>query len=267
MKKIVAYALSNIGNVRDKHEDNFFIPQKCFIDSEKQKEIKTNDVFIGYEYEGEDGVFVVCDGMGGHSAGEVASRLAVEKVFSFYDDLLKSDKDSILKFIKDLNDYICDYSEKNPECNNMGTTFSGLIISDANLHLVHVGDSRIYQFTDGILKQISIDHTEGKRLLDAGILKPENLSKFPNRKSLYKYLGRKGNLVADCEKIDDAKKSRYIISSDGLSDTLTNDEISDIMKQNFKPKGICYSLINKCLEKGDKCTDNVTVICVSLEEI
>jgi protein phosphatase len=262
MKKVKVYGISNIGNVRDNHEDNLFVPQNQYIDEKKQKEIKNNKINIEYEYEGADGFFAVCDGMGGHNAGEVASRVAVETILKKYKDLLTDDKDKLIKFVKELNDYICSYSEKNVDCSNMGTTFSGLAISNDKIHLLHVGDSRIYKFDSGRIQQLSKDHTEGCRLVESGVIKKEDLLKFPNRKSLYKYLGRKVELIADCELINSS--SRFIIASDGLSDTLSDDEIETVVSKCDEPKDVCHKLIDECLSKGQKCSDNVTIICIDI---
>ncbi len=262
MKTVEAYGISNIGNVRDNHEDNLFVPENQYIDEKKQKEIKSNKVLIEYEYKGKDGFFAVCDGMGGHSAGEVASRLAVETISKKYKDLLTDNKDALIKFVKELNDYVCSYSEKNVDCSNMGTTFSGLAIFNDKIHLIHVGDSRIYKFDNDKCEQLSRDHTEGCRLVESGVIKKEDLHKFPNRKSLYKYLGRKVELIADCESVDSS--ARLIIASDGLSDTLSDEEISNVVFKNNLPKDVCHALMDECLSKGDKCSDNVTIICIDI---
>lgn len=265
MKNIEAYVISNIGNVRDNHEDNFFVPKDNFINFDKQKEIKSSELSVEHEYLGKDGVFVVCDGMGGHNAGEVASRIAIETVLSKYDELLTDKKEKLLEFIKYVNNLICDTSKKNANCSNMGTTFSGLVFVNEKCNLLHVGDSRIYKFCNNELKQISKDHTEGCRLVEAGIIKKEDLENFPNRKSLYKYLGRDGELIADCELIDISTKSRFIIASDGLSDTLSYDDIADSVSKIESEKELCHDLINKCLSKGTKCSDNVTIICIDVK--
>lgn len=262
---IKAYAVSNIGNVRTNYEDNLFIPKVFFVDEKKQKDIKSNETIIEFSYEGNDGFFAVCDGMGGHNAGEVASRIAVKTIMEKYKDVLVDDKEKLCKFIVDLNNYVCEYSEKNPECDNMGTTFSGLIFANNKIHLLHVGDSRIYKFENNKLEQISKDHTEGCRLVDAGIIKKEDLPNFPNRKLLYKYLGRQGELVADCELIDTPAKSKFIIASDGLSDTLSYDEIVDSISKIESGKELCNDLLKKCLAKGTKCSDNVTIVCIDKE--
>lgn len=264
MLSLDAYVISNIGNVRDNHEDNFFMPKNNYIDEHKQKEIKNNTAMVEADFKGSDGIFVVCDGMGGHNAGEVASRSAVEFVNEKYKKILVDDKEVLINFVKDLNNYICDYSNKNPDCDNMGSTFSGLVIVNDKIHMLHVGDSRIYKYENDELKQISKDHTEGCRLVEAGIIKKEDLLKFPNRKSLYKYLGRKGELIADCNLVDYSKETRFIISSDGLSDTIENDEIIKIIAESEKPKDVCNNLIRKCLEQGNKCSDNVTIICIDI---
>lgn len=265
MENIKVYAISNIGNIRDNHEDNFFVPKDGYIHFDRQKEIKSKDMNIEYEYDGDDGVFAVCDGMGGHNAGEVASRLAVEYINEKYNNILTDDKNELVNFIKELNNYVCDYSEKNIECSNMGTTFSALVIKNDKIHILHVGDSRIYMCVNNELKQISKDHTEGCRLLEAGIIKKEDLLKFPNRKSLYKYIGRNGELIADCELIDCTENVRFIISSDGLSDTLEHMEMQKIINENEIPKDVCHNLVKKCLEKGNKCSDNVTIICIDIK--
>lgn len=264
MKNINVYVISNIGNVRENHEDNFYIPEDKFINESVQKEIRSSDTNVEYEYKGNTGVFAVCDGMGGHCAGEVASRIAVENIASEQNKLVDGNKEQLLNFIKELNDKICDYGETHVNCNNMGSTFSAVIVSSNGINTLHVGDSRIYKYVDDKLEQISIDHTEGVRLVAAGILKKENLDKFPNRKSLYKYLGRKGELVADCEKVEGFTKGKIIIASDGLSDTLGSDEIISVLRQNSESKEICHKLIEECLKKGEKCTDNVTIVVMDI---
>lgn len=263
MNNVNAYALSNIGNVRDNHEDNFYIPNGNYISAKEQCKIKSNDITIEYEYTGKDGLFVVCDGMGGHNAGEVASRIAIETVSKKYNEILTDEKEKLLNFIKTLNNDLCKYSEDNQDCNNMGTTFAGLVVFNDVIHIINVGDSRIYKFENNELIQISKDHTEGKRLLDAGIIKKEDLTKMPNHKSLYKYLGRKCELVADCEQIKILSNTKIIISSDGLTDTLKNDEIREVLEKYNSTKEICHSLLKKCLEKKEACNDNVTIICIN----
>ena len=267
MSNLKVFAISNIGNVRDNHEDNLFIPKNQYIKADKQKEIKSNDITIEYDYEGNEGVFAICDGMGGHNAGEVASRLAVEEIEKKYNELLDLDKEKLLQFIKDLNFYICECGEKDIDKDNMGTTFSSLIFKDDKVALLHVGDSRIYKCDKEGLKQISKDHTEGCRLLEAGIVKEEDLPKISNRKSLYKYLGRKVELIAYYEELKIEENDRYIISSDGLSDTLSFDEIKDVVeKKDLFPSEVCKNLLDKCLKKKDLCSDNVTIICIDINK-
>lgn len=257
-------AISNIGNVRDNHEDNLFIPDKCFIGEELQKSIKSNDKNVVFNYEGKEGAFAVCDGMGGHNAGEVASRMAVEYINDNYNSLLTGDDNELIKFIKDLNNSICEYGEKNVDCSNMGSTFSSIIVNSDTIYLLHVGDSRVYKFSNNKLEQLSKDHTEGERLVAAGIVKRENLDKFPNRKLLYKYLGRSGELIADCEKIEVEVGTSFLIASDGLSDTISNDEIENILKKDSEAHSACKNLLEACLDKKEMCTDNVTIIIINI---
>ena len=264
MNGLNAYVVSNIGNVRENHEDNFYIPIDKFISEEKQKSIKSNKVYVDDDYEGKDGAFVVCDGMGGHNAGEVASRLAISKVRDEYKELQANNKETLIGFIKKLNNYICEYSDKNKDCANMGSTFSGLFIFNGEMNLLQVGDSRIYKLEKEKFIQISRDHTEGCRLVESGVIKVEDLSKFPNRKSLYKYLGRNGELIADCVSIQCQKGDRFIISSDGLSDTLTYEEIKIEVCNSDSAKNVCKRLLDKCLKKGNACNDNVTIICIDV---
>lgn len=262
--RINSFAISNIGNVRENHEDNFFVPKNSFIDIEKQKQINSPEITIEESYSGDSGIFVVSDGMGGHNAGEVASRIAVEFVSNNYNKILTHDENTLLNFIKELNNYICDYSDKNADCSNMGTTFSSLIFENDKLTMLHVGDSRVYRYSDNKLIQLSKDHTEGVRLLEAGVIKKEDLEKFPNRKSLYKYLGRKGELVGDVANIDFSKGDKFIVSSDGLVDTLSNDEILDVLLRFNDLKDICFNLNKECLKKGKVCSDNVTIISIEI---
>lgn len=260
---INAVAFSNVGNVRSNHEDNYLLGVDRCIDSVTQKLMKNNLYTDKASFTGDRGIFAVCDGMGGHASGEVASCKAVSWLNDKYNLLLNAQAEDVVSYISELNAYICNEAERALSCNNMGCTLSAIIVSNRRVYAVNAGDSRIYSFKNGKLTQISTDHTEGRRLLKLGLLTEEELSDFPSRKSLYKYLGRKGELIADVTEMS-GDCGVYLICSDGLTDTLKDGELETLFRNGGSIANIGRNLLDASLAKGNLCTDNITLLLIEI---
>ena len=116
----------------------------------------------------------------------------------------------------------------------MGATLCGIVSVDDYTYCFNVGDSRMYQYTDGILRQITIDNTEGQRLLGLGLLSEEEVKTFPKRKAIYKYIGKDVDLVPDIYEIENIRKGTLLLlCSDGLSDVLELEEIQDMLSSSL----------------------------------
>ena len=260
---INAVAFSNVGNIRSNHEDNYLLGIGNHIDEITQRQMKNNFYTQKSTYTGDVGVFAVCDGMGGHASGEVASYAAVSWLNDRSNLFLYAQPKEIIGYITELNAHICNEADKFSSCNNMGCTLSAMLINGRSIHTVNAGDSRIYCFRNEKLSQITTDHTEGQRLLNLGLLTKDELPEFSSRKSLYKYLGRNGDLIADVVDIS-GSEGLYMICSDGLTDALDDDEIEAIFLKGDSISNVGQELMDAALAKGNLCADNVTLLLVEI---
>lgn len=251
--RISAYAASNVGKRRQNNEDNYYIAHNKVNSS-----LDTNAIVDSIE-----GAFIgsVCDGMGGEAAGEVASHIAVEVIEAFENDLILqgcSDK-AINDVVSAANEKICNEIYKYKK--RMGTTFTLIGITNENVTISNVGDSRVYRYSDNTLTQVSHDHTEAQTMVDAGIVTMEQSMKLKEKHRLTQHLGIftdemiiEPYTVRLPIKIND----RYMLCSDGLTDMLTEPEIKAILDENLTIKDTVNKLISSAIENGGR--DNVTVL-------
>lgn len=260
------FLFSHIGNSRENHEDNYILHKRSFLTVRARKYMeKGKEVFCSScKNKGKDFLVAVSDGMGGHSSGEVASLLTVKYLSKNYKKIIHATDISDLKdtFLK-LNRHIVDFAKKNSECKNMGATVCGLICKNQKTIGFNIGDSRVYHFVNGQLKQLSVDHTEGQRLLNLNLLNEDEIKNFPRRKHLYKYIGLNGELVADIFEIDNCEQdSIFLLCSDGLTDVLSNSEIEEILKRKIDIHNKGKVLINEAVKRNVGFGDNITVILI-----
>lgn len=260
MGKILSYAYSHIGNSREKHEDNYLLgeqyllPEQITVMSQNRKLI-INQIELDNDY-----CVAVSDGMGGYECGEVASLLTVQYLASHKEEAIKD----ISGLIPRLNEYICSEARKKAETRNMGATLCGIISANDKVKCFNVGDSRMYQYTAGKLRQITVDNTEGQRLLDLGLLMEEEVKTFPKRKAIYKYIGKDVELVPDIYEVNDIEKGTLLLlCSDGLSDVLELEEIQDMLSKQFiKTEDKGKFLVEMAVERKQDAGDNITLIII-----
>lgn len=207
----------------------------------------------------------VCDGMGGHAHGEVASLTAVQLLKKHYDGLLQAaavSTEAIQDIVSRLNDDFCQIAAGKHELRTMGTTLCGVILKDYHVYGVNIGDSRLYIFRDGSLKQITIDHTEGRRLQDLGFLTEDEVRRFPNRKAIYKHIGQRVNLRPDVFEIDNIIPGTVLLlTTDGLTDALSDEEISKVLLSEKSDLKMCGSkLIENAITRNIDFGDNITLM-------
>lgn len=254
------YAISHIGNSRENHEDNYLLGKQYLL-PEQVKQMSQLRKLVTNQMELKDSFCVaVSDGMGGYECGEVASLLTVQYLSSHS----ISTVDDIKPCILDLNNYICTEAIKNVDTRNMGATLCGVLSAECKTYCFNVGDSRLYQYTNGILKQVTVDNTEGQRLLDLGLLTEEEVKTFPKRKAIYKYIGKDVELVPDIYEIKDIEKgTMLLLCSDGLSDVLDLEEIQDMLSKQFiKTEDKGKFLVEMAVERKPDAGDNITLIII-----
>ena len=218
--------------------------------------------------------FVLADGMGGHRAGEIAAKEAVNAFLDIMKKTLGSDKESldlsemhgIIHYaIEHVNLTIYKMSLADKSLRGMGTTLCCLLFNSQGLVYAHVGDSRIYRMRGGRLEQLTKDDSLIRQLSDAG-----KLDNSPSGEALYKGIITKAiGTVKEVEPsvhiADLRDQDIYLMCSDGLSDMLALKEIETILNSNSDIQKACHALVARANEKGG--FDNVTVVLTKIQNV
>ena len=212
-------------------------------------------------------LFVVADGMGGHAGGDVASALAIrhlvhlDRPYSSVEEAREELYRGILDAGKELSRTVSDH----PELTGMGTTLSGMVRIGDKVVVAHIGDSRIYLLRDGVLEQITADHTFVQRLVDSGRITPEEAAVHPRRSVLMRVLGDVDvDPEIDTHVLDTQPGDRWLLCSDGLSGYVAEREIAEILLTAHDPEEACDKLIQASLAEG--APDNVTAVIVHIAD-
>ncbi|MGY6023906.1 Stp1/IreP family PP2C-type Ser/Thr phosphatase [Streptomyces spinosirectus] len=204
-------------------------------------------------------LLAIADGMGGAAAGEVASSEAISTIVALDDDVPGSDiLTSLGTAVQRANDQLRAMVEEDPQLEGMGTTLTALLWTGQRLGLVHVGDSRAYLLRDGVLTQITQDHTWVQRLVDEGRITEEEATTHPQRSLLMRALGSGEHVEPDLSIREVRAGDRYLICSDGLSGVVSHQTLEDTLASYQGPQETVQELIQLALRGGGP--DNITVI-------
>ena len=256
------FGISHIGNSRTNQEDNFLIGDECLsLDAIRRFSTEFPSVGVECADGSDDTLLAVSDGMGGHSAGEIASYMAVDCLADRRKNCPLKDEADLQRAIAEVNRGVYAHAQNNPNCRGMGATLCGFIRHAGRLLGFNVGDSRLYRFEEGSLLQLSRDHSEGQRLLDLKLLTPEELKTFPNRKAIYRFIGMKEDLIADVFEIAPCGPGTILLlCTDGLADVLSNYEIREILQSDNPLREKGEKMLNVALERNIGHGDNITII-------
>ena len=258
MKKLSAEvcAVTHPGRVRKENEDNYSLNGRI-----TGVDLKKGSAYV--QKMSEPFHLAVCDGMGGESYGDVASKIAVEVIAKSAPNIYESGDDfsyAISSSLDDANTKIC--NEIATRGKRMGTTLAAIYVVKGRVICVGMGDTRIYHFSKGLLEQKSFDHTHAQGFVDAGEVSPEDSSSIPDAKRLTKHLGvfpDETPLSPVISAVDDVENGDIImLCSDGLTDMLSDAEISAILTNADSAQDATGKLVRKALEKGGR--DNITVV-------
>jgi serine/threonine protein phosphatase PrpC len=208
-------------------------------------------------------LIAVADGMGGHAAGEVASRIAIEVLQSLVPALISADvdedsvEDLLMHSLHSIDSEISVVTDEEIEKRGMGTTLTALLIRDKHISLLHVGDSRCYRLRGNTLEQLSNDHTVIQELLDQGAISQAEAAEHPQRSMLTQALRGDGDVTPVLQMYEIKKGDRYLLCSDGLSGVLTEKEIKMGLKKSDKDEAVKF-LVDATYVNG--APDNVTVL-------
>jgi serine/threonine protein phosphatase PrpC len=253
--RAVAAGLSDVGLQREHNEDSFVVLK---------------------EYD----LYVVADGMGGHRAGDVASRIATETISEFFrttanDDVtwpfhfdtnLSEEENRLLTGIRVANRQIFERSTRSREYHGMGTTVVGAMFSASKkrMYIGHVGDSRCYRVREGKIQQLTRDHSLiNDYLLAMPDLTDEQKSELP-KNVITRALGMQDQVVVDLQHDDPEQGDVYVLCSDGLSGMVSDDDIRQIVTGAADIREACNRLIQRANERGGE--DNITAVLIQIEE-
>lgn len=210
-------------------------------------------------------LLALADGMGGHQAGEEASRIALEQVQENLLPSLKDDKSiedfsgHLLNAIKNANKAILDYAvEHGIETEDMGTTIEVIVIDGTTAWVTHVGDSRVYLLGKQGLDQVTVDHTAVAEMIQAGMLGPEAVYDHPQRNILTQALGGEHIVEVDISQIEVSVGERILVCSDGLWGMLRDNVLERMLLQASPPNVLVTELIRAANEAGGE--DNISVV-------
>ena len=229
-------AVSHVGKVRANNQDSGYIGRHLYL---------------------------VADGMGGHAGGDVASAIAAQRIAEA-DILYPTAEVAVMALQSALiaaNGLLAETVFEHNELTGMGTTVSAIARVGDQLGVAHIGDSRIYRFRDGELKQITTDHTFVQRLVESGRITPEEAAVHPRRAVLMRVLGDvDASPEIDSGVVDTQPGDRWLLCSDGLSGYVSDEKMTQILATIRTAQGAADRLVKESLDNG--APDNVTIVIV-----
>jgi protein phosphatase len=252
--RAVAAGLSDVGLQREHNEDSFVV-------------LKEFDLFV------------VADGMGGHRAGDVASKIATETISEFFrttanedvtwpfhfDTNLSEEENRLVTGIRVANRQIFDRSTRSRECHGMGTTVVGAMFSPkkGRMYIGHVGDSRCYRVREAKIQLLTRDHSLINDYLQAMPDLTEDQKNELPKNVITRALGMQDQVVVDLQHDDPREGDVYMLCSDGLSGMVSDEDIERIVTTSSDIREACRRLIGRANEHGGE--DNITAILIKIE--
>lgn len=261
-----AVCCSHIGG-RSNQEDNFLFFHHYLQEAQQRQMPEERSLRFTADACLLPAYFAISDGMGGHHAGEVASRTCVQALSSLSPAFQKcgSLRRAVALFqtaVGNINTDVCEMGRRQPDLYGMGATLVVLILYGGEAAILNIGDSRAYFFDGDALIQLTKDHTEGQRMLDLGLLTRKELADFPARKHLSRYIGydRLDFVLQADEFYPPPKPGVFLLCSDGLSDALSDNRIRETLLQ-AQDLGAAGERLVAAAASTD-CADNITAMLI-----
>jgi len=227
------------------------------------KRSTNEDTFI---IKGELGFCLVADGLGGAAAGELASRFFADATVDIFQQATDMNENKVVERIQNsfrlANDRIRDHVMRNPSHKGMGCTAELMAFSDQGFVIGHLGDSRTYRFRNGLLKQLTHDHSFIQEQVDKGLITEENARRHPLRNVILKAVGINESLALDLIRGRTYPEDQFLLCSDGLTDMVEDITIGKVFKLPIPANKKVDQLIELALSGGGK--DNITVVFIGI---
>ena len=241
--------LSHVGRQRQHNEDSFLVADQAKL-------------------------FVVADGMGGHAAGEIASRIAVDSISEFiihtkeddgtwphaYDEKFRRSTNRLMAAVRLSNTRVLEAMRKDARLRGMGTTVVACMADEGVVSVAHVGDSRAYLIRGGQLTRLTNDHSWVFEQVQAGMLTEAEAEKHPLRNVITRALGGALQVSPDAAEVESKAGDVYLLCSDGLTGMVSEEDILKLVTASDDLDNACQNLIDTANERGG--LDNVTAILV-----
>jgi serine/threonine protein phosphatase PrpC len=212
---------------------------------------------------GDKALFVVADGMGGHDAGEVASRVAMETVCRVVREEGEHNEDLLTLVQRAVQQANIEVRlEGSRRDSDMGTTLSIALLADGGVHIASVGDSRVYWIENGSISQITTDHSLVAKLVGAGKLSKEDAKDHPQSNLLYRTIGNVDSVNVDTFRVEPKQDGTLLLCTDGLWGEMTDEDIHRVCAEEKDPKAVAVRLVQMANEHGGK--DNITAVVVNV---
>jgi protein phosphatase len=255
--KLTVFGKTDVGLVREHNEDCFLIADAT-LDKREAEPREAIEIPVGPK----GALLLVCDGMGGAAAGEVASQMAVESISSALASAEPQARDGfarrLRRAIEDANDRIYAQSRDNQSERGMGTTCTAVGLVDGTLVLGQIGDSRCYVLRDGRLAQVTKDQSLAWQLIEAGAMTAEEAKAFEHANIILQALGVQERVDVALSQVPLRQGDVVLVSSDGLHGPVSDEEILQVLKEEPDVKRACDRLVARALEREGP--DNITVV-------
>jgi serine/threonine protein phosphatase PrpC len=252
------------------------ISYQAVTDTGRKRKGNEDSLFVNAE----QNLFVVADGMGGHAAGEVASRLAVDAINEFVcltgddeeitwpyglDETISYDGNRLKTAIRYANRKVLEATKEKSEYEGMATTVAAVLVDDDSANLGHVGDSRIYLLRAGQITQLTTDHSWVNEQIVGGMISPDQARTHPLRNVVTRALGGKNDLMVDMKVHKIEPGDMLLLCSDGLTTMMPDEDIARVIGEaNGDVEKAARALVAAANAKGGE--DNITVLILRFEE-
>ncbi len=242
---MLGFGKTDLGQKRENNEDTIFVSNQS----------------IGCL----ENLYIVADGMGGHKAGQIASKEAVEIVVEYMKNNCVENEplDNLISAINVANEKVFELGRSNQEYESMGTTIVAATLNGSNLFVGNVGDSRLYKISDGQISQITEDHSLVATMIKAGEITKDQAKNHPQRNVITRAVGTDKEVVADGFIIKVKSGDTIVMCSDGLSNMLGDGEIYSISSnKELTLEKRAEMLIDSANENGG--SDNISVVIIDV---
>ncbi len=231
-----SYGTTNVGKVRIKNDDSFYCT------------------------DGRNGLYIVADGMGGYSGGKIASKISVEAVIEFFNKSESIDESNVDDLMESIREKLIKKVAQNKKLDKMGTTLTCCFSNMNKFSCIHVGDTRAYLISNGMISQLTEDHTVVNFKFKRGEITNEEAKIHPDKNVLIKAIVPYEKVKPDFFQFELKKDEILIICSDGLTKHLSRNDILEVAMKYKKPSSIGNNLQDIALNRGG--TDNISIVVV-----